>query len=137
MDTSGASFFTLLRGQLDHLGARQRVLSENIANATTPGYVPRDTDENAFAKALANQGGRAVTVATTNAAHIAGSGGGGNMFTKVITKPDSETTIDGNAVVLEEQMMRASETRMNFETSLALYRKGLDLVRLAIKPPSR
>ncbi len=137
MDTSGASFFTLLRGQLEHLGTRQRVLSENIANATTPGYVPRDVDENAFAKALANQTRGSVTVATTNAGHIAGSDGGGNMFAKVIKAPDSETTIDGNAVVLEEQMMRASETRMNYETSLALYQKGLDLVRLAIKPPGR
>jgi hypothetical protein len=33
--------------------------------------------------------------------------------------------------------MKAAETRMSYETSLALYQKGLDLVRLAIKPPGK
>jgi flagellar basal-body rod protein FlgB len=137
VDFSQAPFFSLLRGQLQHLGARQRVVSENIANASTPGYVPRDTDEAAFAKALTNANGSgSVTVARTNPGHIGGSGSG-NMFAKIIKSPDSETTMDGNAVVLEEQMMRAAETRMNYETNLALYQKGLQLVRLAMKAPGR
>lgn len=135
MDVSQAPFFALLRGQLQHLGARQRVVAENIANATTPGYVPRDTDEKAFAKALMNSTSGGVTIARTNPGHIGGSGD--SMFAKIIKAPDSETTIDGNAVVLEEQMMRAAETRMNYETSLALYQKGLQLVRLATKAPGR
>ena len=55
----------------------------------------------------------------------------------IVTHDDSETTIDGNAVVLEEQMSRSAEARMQFETGVALYQKGLALVRLAIRAPGR
>ena len=65
------------------------------------------------------------------------SPGGGSIEAKVITRDDSETTMDGNAVVLEEQMARAAETRMSFETGIALYQKGLELVRMAARPPGR
>ena len=50
---------------------------------------------------------------------------------------DSETTIDGNAVVLEEQMSAAAQTRMEFETGIALYQKGLELIRMAARAPGR
>jgi flagellar basal-body rod protein FlgB len=49
--------------------------------------------------------------------------------------PDSETTLDGNAVVAEEQMMKMSETRMEFETMISLYNKSLALMRIAAKSP--
>jgi flagellar basal-body rod protein FlgB len=61
----------------------------------------------------------------------------GSARVRIVSAPDSETTIDGNSVVLEEQMARAADTRMAYETSLALYQKGLQLVRLAAKPPGR
>ena len=55
----------------------------------------------------------------------------------ITTMPDSETTIDGNAVVLEDQMAKASDTRMQFDTAIALYQKGLDLLRMASRAPGR
>jgi flagellar basal-body rod protein FlgB len=61
----------------------------------------------------------------------------GAISTRVVTRDDSETTMDGNAVVLEEQMARAAETRMAFETGIALYQKGLELMRMAARPPGR
>jgi flagellar basal-body rod protein FlgB len=60
-----------------------------------------------------------------------------NAVVRTVSRPDSETTLDGNAVVLEEQTMRAAETRMQYESSLALYQKGLQLVRMAARPPGR
>ena len=128
----------MLRTRLGQLSERQHLLAENIANAATPGYQPRDLDTTAFQQALASHsqnGG--VTMARTNVAHM--SAGGGNALTpaQVVTRPDSETTIDGNSVVLEEQTVRAAETRMAFETAVALYQKGLQLVRLASKAPGR
>ena len=51
--------------------------------------------------------------------------------------PDSETTLDGNAVVVEEQMMKIAETRMDFETMVGLYQKSLGLLRLASRSPGR
>ena len=136
MDLANSPFFSLLRARLDHLSERQRLIAENIANASTPGYRPRDVDTAGFERLLASSaGGRGLTMMRTDPAHMAP--GGASMSTSIVTRDDSETTIDGNAVVLEEQMSRAAETRMAFETSIALYQKGLDLVRMAARTPGR
>jgi flagellar basal-body rod protein FlgB len=117
------------------LSERQQLISENIANASTPGYRPRDVDTSGFERMLASAaGGRGLTMTRTHAGHMSGGGAGA---VNVVTRDDSETTIDGNAVVLEEQMARAAETRMAFETGIALYQKGLELVRMAARAPGR
>jgi flagellar basal-body rod protein FlgB len=136
LDLANTPFFGLLRARLDQLSDRQRLISENIANASTPGYRPRDLDTAGFERMLASHAGNGgLTMSRTNAGHMAPGGGAGRV--NVITSDDSETTIDGNAVVLEEQMARAAETRMQFETGIALYQKGLELVRLAARAPGR
>ncbi|NWG54274.1 MAG: flagellar basal body rod protein FlgB [Hydrogenophilaceae bacterium] len=132
MDIGQAPYFELLRIRLDQLSQRQRLIAENIANASTPGYTPRDLDASAFQRALDAQSG--VALARTNAGHMAA---GGAPQAVIVTRADSETTLDGNAVVLEEQTVRAAETRMQYETALALYQKGLQLLRMASRPPGR
>ncbi|MBC7768321.1 MAG: flagellar basal body rod protein FlgB [Phycisphaerales bacterium] len=135
MDLANTPFFGLLRARLDQLSERQQLIAENIANGSTPGYRPRDVDTAGFERMLASAaGGRGLTMARTNASHMTPSG---STSVSVVTRDDSETTIDGNAVVLEEQMARAAETRMQFETGIALYQKGLELVRLAARAPGR
>lgn len=135
MDLANTPFFGLLRARLDQLSTRQRLISENIANASTPNFTPRDLDTTGFERMLASAGGgRGLAMTRTSAAHMAP---GGSAEVRVIDRADSETTIDGNAVVLEEQMARAAETRMAFETGIALYQKGLQLVRMAARPPGR
>jgi flagellar basal-body rod protein FlgB len=138
VDLANTPFFNLLRARLDQLSERQRLISENIANASTPGYRPRDVDTSGFERMLASAGGAgssATIIARTHPGHM--GAGGGPASAPIVTRNDSETTIDGNAVVLEEQMARAAETRMAFETGIALYQKGLELVRLAARPPGR
>ena len=77
-----------------------------------------------------------MTLARTNPGHM--TPGGGSASTQRRSRATTaETTIDGNAVVLEEQMARAAETRMQFETGIALYQKGLELVRMAARAPGR
>lgn len=116
-------YFAMLRARLDFLGTRQRLIAENIANASTPGYTPRDVDESQFEKAV-QQAAR-------------GQGARNVASPRVVDRPDSETTLDGNSVVLEDQAMRAMETRMQFETGLSLYQKGLQMLRMAARPPGR
>ena len=135
MDLANTPFFSVLRARLDHLGERQRLIAENIANASTPSYRPRDVDTTGFERMLASaSGGRGLAIARTQPGHM---GPGGSADVSVVTRDDSETTIDGNSVVLEDQAMRAMETRMAFETGLSLYQKGLQLMRLAARPPGR
>jgi len=140
MDLSQTQFFGLLRARLTQLSERQRLISENIANASTPGYRPRDLDTSAFERMLASAGNDSsggLQMVRTSATHMMPGGAMGPTQANVTTVPDSETTIDGNAVVLEDQMAKASDTRMQFDTAIALYQKGLDLLRMAARAPGR
>lgn len=138
MDLGSSPFFSVLRTRLDQLSERQRLISENIANASTPGYRPRDLDTSSFEAAMAAQADSSsgLSMARTNPMHMTAAGAAGQPA-QIVTRADSETTIDGNAVVLEDEMSKAAENRMQYETGLALYQKGLALIRMAIKAPGR
>jgi flagellar basal-body rod protein FlgB len=146
MEVGATPFFAVLRERLGFLNERQRVLSENVANASTPDYVARDVDERSFSDAVSRQmpslrsgpGGpnplQPVAMMATRAGHISGGAVSSNS-SRIVRSPDSETTLDGNAVVLEEQMIKVADTRMNYDAALGLYQKGLQLMRLAAKRP--
>jgi len=138
------SVLNVLKQALGYHSDRQRVIAQNVANANTPGFVPRDVDRSEFERAVeAAQGGQprtrtsvsAVSMSATQPGHIAGTPVASSREFRTESAPDSETTINGNAVVLEEQMVKANENRMRFETALGLYNKSLSLVRMAVRPP--
>ena len=82
----------------------------------------------------ASPGSGKLSVARTSAGH---AGGPQRVSARVVERADSETTLDGNQVVLEEQMIRVAETRMQYDAAIGLYQKGLQLMRLAARPPGR
>lgn len=122
-----------IKGRLAWLDDRQRVVAQNVANADTPGYTARDlrtpTD---FAQALRSGGG--LQMARTSAMHIAPANSNAARFT-VRNAPDSETTLDGNSVVVEEQMLKMAESRMAYDAAISLYQKSMTMLRLAAKKP--
>ena len=123
-----------IKGRMSWLDERQRVVAQNVANSDTPGYVARDlktpTD---FAAALREGGG--LRMAQTSNQHMT-SGAPVARFTSQAS-PDSETTLDGNAVVVEEQMLKMAESRMAFDAAIGLYTKSMAMLRLAAKQPGR
>jgi flagellar basal-body rod protein FlgB len=146
MRPDDVSVLALLRQSMSFNTERQRVISENVANANTPGYTAKDLDESEFNRAVQRQlrgheagnGPSRVRMLTSEAGHMSGSAGGSASRNWGTTDaPDSETTVNGNSVVLEEQMVRAQETRMQYESALTLYQKSLGLIRMAIKPAGR
>ncbi len=140
MDISGIPLFAMLRQRLGYLGERQRVIAQNVANADTPGYTPRDLKAFTFSAAVQSQA--AVTMvqpAQTASGHMSGGmkriGGSGSF--RSAAKPDSETTLDGNGVVLEDQMINMAESRMQYEAAIGFYQKSMALLRMAARPPGR
>jgi flagellar basal-body rod protein FlgB len=123
-----------IKGRLTWLDERQRVIAQNVANSDTPGYVARDlktpTD---FAAALEQGGG--VALMRTSAMHMAPQGQAAR-FTAA-SAPDSETTLDGNAVVVEEQMLKMAESRMAYDAAIGFYQKSMQMLRMAARPPGR
>jgi len=133
---------SLLRQSISFNSQRQTLIAQNVANSNTPGYTPKDFDESAFQRTLEND---MRTRSSSRNDRLNGSAQGDSFSSQIptnrtwstIESPDSETTINGNSVVVEEQMVKASETRMRYETALALYQKSLGFLRMSIRPPAR
>ena len=142
MDTSQIPLFAMLRQRLGYLGERQRVIAQNVANADTPGYAPRDLKAFKFTAQLQSQQlGVSVQPAQTSAGHMPGggarrSGVSAGAF-KAVKGVDTETTLDGNSVVLEDQMIKMSEARMQYDAAIGFYQKSMALLRMAARPPGR
>ncbi|PWE17544.1 flagellar basal body rod protein FlgB [Marinicauda salina] len=137
MQPDDVPVLAVLRQALAYHNDRQRVIAENVANANTPGFTPRDIPRTEFERALEGaQRVEPVSLTVSEPGHISGREGARREYT-ARRAPDTETTINGNSVVLEEQMVRANENRMRFETVLGLYQKSLALMRMASSPPGR
>ena len=132
MDLNRIPLFAALTRKLDWLGDRQRVLSQNIANADTPGYRANDLKPLSF-RALV--GGTIATnaaqLASTDGKHLTGTAGHGRFATERAT--DSfEVTPSGNGVVLEQQVAKMADNQMQFAASIGLYKKHINMLRLAL-----
>ena len=133
----GIALMSALKSRMAWLSDRQKVVSQNVANASTPGFKPKDLAPQDFDALVKGQTAPLIptirlmdgTPLTPPDASAHGS--------KEITSPDSETTMDGNSVVLEEEMLKMSESRQNFEAAVGFYEKAQDMVRMAAKAPGK
>lgn len=136
MDLKSIPMFSALRASMHWLDGRQKVLANNVANATMPGFKAQDLEALDFSAALSavNKGGGGHN---QHASHSGTAGAAmsntGNSSIGIVEVAGSETSADGNSVVLEEQMMKVTETQIQFQAATALYKKGLGLIRIAIK----
>jgi flagellar basal-body rod protein FlgB len=121
------------------------VIAENVANADTPGFAPHDLKPFSFKARMASAASSASPVAATPAGAMAatqpghmqapGAGKGLAAGVKSVKTQDSETTLDGNGVVLEEEMMKMTEARMDYDAAVGFYQKSLDMLKLATRRP--
>lgn len=130
MDLSEFPIFRMMAGKMKWLSSRQAVLSQNIANADTPKYRPLELKEVDFCKPDAAAPFR-VELARTNEAHFARTGEKQD-FRSGREKDTYETLPAGNAVVLEEQLMKVAENRHSYELMTQLYRKHMQMFRIAL-----
>ena len=138
MGVANIPLLSQIKGRMTWLDERQRVVAQNVANSDTPGYVARDlkapTD---FAAALRDGGGLRMVQTSTGHMPIGGPNGPPvARFTSRAT-PDSETTLDGNSVVVEEQMIKMAESRMAYDAAIGLYSKSMAMIAMASKVPGR
>jgi len=134
---SNLAVFQLMDSKLHYNQQRQGVLAQNVANADTPNYRPRDLVAFDFRTAL-TQAQQPVEPVRTHKAHMAfpvpQPGGPGRVE---VERNNFDTNPDGNAVSVEDQMMRVTETAMDYGKMLQLYRKNVGLVRMALGSSGR
>lgn len=136
MTTENISLFQALGAKMNYLQDRQRVISQNISNANTPDYQPSDLTTPDFRSTLNNvikskAGPAPVKLEATNAAHMGFNEKiGGSKERK--DKVSYEVTPDKNGVSIEEQMMKASDTQMNYNLLMNVYTSNVSMIRTSI-----
>ena len=131
---------SMLKSRFGYLNQAQRGIAINVANSDTPGFVPKALDTFKYAapgKTITPGGSMMLAPVQTNAAHLAGKAAASGQTWKAQDAPDSEARLDGNQVVLEEQMMKMAQTRGDYETAISFYQKSLSMIQLALKAPGK
>jgi len=121
-----------LRTKMQWHQARQSVLSENVSNSDTPNFKARDLVEPKFDANGASTGpSTALAMVRTSSGHLAPSTGSGQSF-----EPDRhvmfQSTPTGNAVDLEDEMLKVASNQMDYAAVTSLYSKSLHLLKTAI-----
>ena len=135
MNLPNVPLLSMLRTRMTWLNQRQDVLSQNVANADTPRFVARDLKPLNFKDATrAPEFRSAGTLAVTNPRHIAIRPDALSSFNEVETR-DVESNPNGNSVSLEQEMIKVSDTQMQFRAAANLYSKAMNMMRTAIGQP--
>jgi flagellar basal-body rod protein FlgB len=119
-----------LRTSMQWHQQRQRLLAENVSNADTPNYQPRDLVRPTGAALVA--GTRpGLTLARTSPGHITLAGGDNTSFA-FERKSSSETRPTGNAVSLDDEMLKVAQNQMDYQAATSLYTRSLGLLKTAM-----
>jgi flagellar basal-body rod protein FlgB len=122
------SLFAMLRTRMQWHQERQKVLAENVANANTPGFRPHDLAPLDFDRAQPETA--TLGLARTEPGHLSALGGSGQFQNArgggYAIRPS------GNAVNLEDEMIKVAANQMDYQAATTLYTRSLGLIKTAI-----
>lgn len=146
MTTQDLTLMSALLKKMDWLEERQKLIAQNISNADTPGYKPLELKPLNFKDVLGSSASKlslslgigpapAQTggLATTAAQHIEGAGQKKGDSPSARQKNPYETAPAGNAVVLEEQLLKMNENYTDHAFVSNLYMRNINLIKAALK----
>ena len=116
----------MLRTRMQWHQQRQQVLAQNVANADTPNYHPMELVEPKFQ--VANAGSAQLQLALDDPGQLQGLS---DPTTFAGNRQQYEVRPAGNAVNLEDEMMKVAANQMDFQTATQLYTHSLTLIKLA------
>ena len=97
----------------------------NGVSCTSPGACT------AVGSYTANSQTQQLAMAVTSTGHIAPSGGAAQSF-HVNSRTGFETRPAGNAVSLEDEMIKVAANQMDYQAATALYSRSLGLIKTAL-----
>ena len=109
---NGIGVFDLSSARLSYETAGLKVVSQNIANADTPGF----------------RGRTVVPFAET----LRQLGDGDGKSVRTLAAPVLEESPNGNTISLEDEMMQAARLRGGHALAATTFEKNLELMRLAV-----
>ena len=108
---------------------RQRLLAENVANADTPNFRPRDLAPPKFDRSDA--GAASLGARCAPAGHATSAA----RAEPLRSRPQAgsyDVRPTGNAVNLEDEMMKVAANQMDYQAATTLYTRSLGLIKIAI-----
>jgi flagellar basal-body rod protein FlgB len=135
MTTENIGLMKALGAKMGYLNHRQRVISQNIANADTPGYRPKDLTPMDFGSVLkkVEQGGRmSVKLEGSHSSHLGDPSSIGNSAKAKKHKDLYEVAPAGNAVILEQQLIKSNKTVIDYNMMTGIYQKQIGMMKTAI-----
>ena len=133
MDLNSLKLFKMALTRMDWAAQRQKVLAQNISNADTPDYRPKDLKEINFKDVLKGEMDLRVPVTRTDARHLKGTVPEAEPFSENGIRKTFEESPNGNQVVIEEQMQKVASTRSDYSTAVQLMQTHMKMLRMAVK----
>lgn len=132
MTTQNIPLFQAMRAKMNYLEMHQTVLAQNIANADTPKYQARELSKIDFGTVLKDLvDTKNVRMETTHPGHMP-QPNAIEQARNLKQKITYEVSPDKNAIILEEQMVKANQVNMDYNLLTNLIRKQSGMIRTAL-----
>lgn len=125
---SNLSIFKTASALAGHAATRQSAITQNIANADTPGY--RATDLAPFSEVFEKPSVN-MPLRATRVGHFQAESSGSMRDLQEIERPGDESP-NGNTVSLETEMVNAADVKFSHDLALTVYRSGLNILRTSL-----
>jgi flagellar basal-body rod protein FlgB len=126
------SFLGLLADKMDYLTQRQGVIAKNISSANIAGEKPKDLESfDSILQKKISGGAATATMHLTNTRHLSGTAGGNSGYKTNTQRDLYEVKPSGNAISVEQELMKMGQTNQDYATITGLYKKILGMMKVA------
>ncbi len=119
--------FKIAYSMATHAGKRQALVSQNIANADTPGYHAKDIKP--FQEVYA-AGPRPGDMVASRGSHL--NGNKGSQMDWAVTSSDAGADPNDNSVSIETEILNGVEVKRQHDRALAIYKSSMNILRTSI-----
>ncbi|MEX0303242.1 MAG: FlgB family protein [Leisingera sp.] len=119
--------FKIAYSMAAHAGKRQALVSQNIANADTPGYHAKDIKS--FKEVFA-AGARPSSMVATRSSHLNGTAD--SSMDWAVTTSDAGTDPNDNSVSVETELLKGVETERQHKRAMAIYKSSMNVLRASL-----
>lgn len=137
---SGGPVDKAIRVALTGLAARQRVISNNLANLDTPGFKASEVRfEDELQSAIARERGRSpFTLVASHPMHLTTEQGSVEAVRPdVVRLGDTTVRLDGNNVDIDREMVELAETSISYGALAQLISSRISLTKYIVNEGKR
>ncbi|UWQ81331.1 FlgB family protein [Leisingera sp. S132] len=119
--------FKIAYSMATHAGKRQALVSQNIANADTPGYHSKDIKP--FKEVFA-AGARPASMIASRGSHLNGTSG--SNLDWAVTSTDAGSDPNDNSVSVETELLKGVETARQHKRAMTIYKSSMNILRASL-----